>query len=259
MSIWRVLLSILIAYVLVLFSALRWQLSYGPPISRETISLFVVFAMSAALVGLLSLAGVLGALHFSTGAAVVIVGSALLLKLWMEFAAWSPYAVWEMIQILAAQFLCLLIGFAVVRISGFQILQMAEDMGGPRGTRFSTRDLLVLMASVAVLFAVLGSTTPMISGRLKWLAIYATGGAAAALVVAAASWLCFGTKWTALRATVCLFVAPIGGLIYAIASQYSRLLYSWQWFAGVTATQMILIVIPIAVMRMQGFRFVRGR
>ena len=103
MSIWRVLLSIMIAYLLVLFSALRWHLSFGPPISRETISLFVVFAMSAALVGLFSLAGVLGALHFATGAAVVIVGSAFTLK-FVVLAALSDPAGGRMARVMQALF-----------------------------------------------------------------------------------------------------------------------------------------------------------
>jgi hypothetical protein len=254
------MLLILIAYVLILFAALRWHLSYGPPISRETVGLFVVFAMSAALVGLVSLAAALGALRFSIGSAVLIVGSALLLKLWIEFAAWAPHQVWEMIQILISQFVSLVLGFATIRLRKYRIVQATETTKGPVRTRFSTKDLLVLMVAFAILFAVLGSATPLISGRLKWLLIYAAGGASAALVVAVAAWLCFGTRWLVLRLLATILVAPIGGVVYGVADHYSRTLaFSWQWFAGVTATQMLLMIIPLAVMRWQGFRFVRCR
>lgn len=255
MSITRILLVILVCYALILLAALRLHLSYGPPISQETIGLFIVFAMSSALIGLFSLAGALGALRYSIGMGGLMVGSAFLLKLWIEFAAWSPGSVWEMIQIGIAQFICLVLGFALARVRGYRIVQFELAAQSPVQVRFTVNDLLILTLASAVLFAVLGSETPVISGRIKWLMIYAAGGTSAALVVAAATWLCFGTRWTAVRLFACLLIAPIGGLVYAFASRYARLLYSWQWFAGVTVLQMILIVVPLTLMRMRGFRY----
>ena len=50
-----------------------------------------------------------------------------------------------------------------------------------------------------------------------------------------------------------VLVAPTGGVIYVLAERYATLLLSWRFYAGVTATQVVLMTIPCLVLRLVGF------
>ena len=70
-------------------------------------------------------------------------------------------------------------------------------------------------------------------------------------------WACFGSSPLYLRATALILVAPTGGVVYVMAARYALLLFSWQWYAGVTSAQVLFMTIPCLILRARGFRFLR--
>ena len=88
-------------------------------------------------------------------------------------------------------------------------------------------------------------------------AINVAGGCGAAIVGLTVLWACLGRAPVFLRAVALIFVAPTGGVVYVLAERYASLLFSWQWYAGVTSAQVLFMTIPCLMLRSRGFRFLR--
>ena len=88
-------------------------------------------------------------------------------------------------------------------------------------------------------------------------AINIAGGRGAAIVGLTVLWACLGSPPVFLRAAAVILVAPTGGVVYVLAARYASLLFSWQWYAGVTSAQVLFMTIPCLMLRAGGFRFMR--
>jgi hypothetical protein len=83
------------------------------------------------------------------------------------------------------------------------------------------------------------------------------GGCDAAIVGITVLWACLGSAPVYLRVVALIVVAPTGGVVYVLAARYASLLFSWQWYAGVTSAQVVFMTIPCLMLRACGFRFLR--
>ena len=129
--------------------------------------------------------------------------------------------------------------------------------GSNKALRFSILDILVFTAAVALLFAVMRGSRLINLGTIVF-AINIAGGCGAAIVALTVLWACLGSSPAFLRAAALIFVAPTGGVVYVLAARYASLLFSWQWYAGVTSAQVLFMTIPCLMLRACGFRFLRG-
>jgi hypothetical protein len=256
----RFLAATVAAYALLLAGMIRWHWSQGPPYTQETPALLAAFGLSAALAGLLTIWGALTALHWTKRASGFIVGTAVLGGFWLLFSEWNRFLIWQLLVMFAVEIGVLILVLAIARIWGYAFVRTragSSDVVIPRdhaSSNFSIRDLLLLTAAFAFFFAVLRCARP-IDLETKMDFILALGGSCAALISLLTLWGCFGTSHILLRASTLILVAPIGGAAYIVASHYARLplLFSWPWYAGVTALQTLLMTIPLGLIHSHGY------
>ena len=162
MDLSRTLSATVIAYGLLAVGMLRWHFSYGPPYYQTTLGLLVVFAVSAALVGLLSVWAALGMLHWAKRASWFTVAASAMAALWLLFFEWNQYLIWQMVVLLAVQMACLVVVLGICRVFGLGVLRDKSTSGkAGKSSQLSIRDLLVLTAALAIFFAVLGIGHPV--------------------------------------------------------------------------------------------------
>ncbi len=70
-------------------------------------------------------------------------------------------------------------------------------------------------------------------------------------------WASLSNNHTGFRIAALIAAAPLGGLVYAVLDYYEPLLFSWQWYAGVTTLQVLFMTLPLVLLRSNGFRFGR--
>ena len=234
-----------------------WHFSHGKPYHQPTMGLFFVFAVSAALFGLLSVWAVLGALEWTKRLPVFLVATAALVGSWLLFIDWEPTEIWGMVTIGLAEMACLIFVLGLLRLFGVAIRHEWKPQQNWQNTvRFSIYDLLVVTSSVAILSAVLGASQSSAIGTQIYSLTFA-GGTCAAFVTLSTLWVAFGKSSLWLRIVIFLSVSPIGGLVYTIARRYFYLYFDWQWYAGVTSVQMVLMAIPCMVVRSYGYSYCR--
>ena len=249
----RKLMAIGLAYIAGLIVSLQSHFMATPLDIRPTIGLFLVFAICAALGGLLSIWGAAGAYRWAARLPVFLLALAVLLGGWILFVEWNQDVIWSMLVMVMALVTFLLLGLAIFRIAGFTIDLEAIRVHQSEGMRVSLMDLMWLVAAVAVLFAVLRFARPT---RIPpdLFRVIVVGGAWGAVVSAVVVWVAFGSQPWPARAMVFLTFAPSGGLIYTWARQQVWLLFDWRWYSGVTAGQMALMLIPLLMLRWTGYR-----
>ena len=251
----RIAAVILSTYALFAIGMLRWHTSHGSPYTQTTLGLLGVFAVCGALVGLLSVWAAHGMLHWSKRMSGLVAAVSILTGLWLLFFDWNRFLIWQMIVLLAVQLACLVFVLGFFRAIGLGILHNLSTPDRMNElSRLSIYDLLVLTAAFALFFTVMRTAQPIaLTGKLYMILV--AGGICAAFAALTAFWVSFSNSSLFLRLSVFAIVAPIGGAVYAIASQYEALLFNWQWYAGVTSLQMLLMVLPFTAVRLCGFRF----
>ena len=192
-------------------------------------------------------------LHWSKRMSGLIAATSVIAGLWLLFFDWNRFLIWQMVVLLAVQLACLVFVLGIFRVLGHGKLQNRSNPSRTvESSRLSIFDLIILTAAFALFFAVMGTAQPIELGG-KLYAILVAGGCCASFAALTAFWVSFSNSSLLLRLIVFGVVAPIGGGVYAIASQYEALLFNWQWYAGVTSLQMLLMVVPFSVVRLCGF------
>jgi hypothetical protein len=258
-----VLAATLAVYLLTLGVMLRWHWALGPPHTQASLCLMVSFGLCAALLGLSSILVALAALHWTRRASGMVVGVAVLGLFFNPFFDWDGFLIWQMLVIFGVQTGCLVFALVAARSLGCG-LAFVDAAGRWEGKptsntalRFSISDILVFTGAMALLFAAGRGSRPIDLGTTVY-AINIAGGCGAAIVGLTVLWACFGSSPVFLRAAALVVVAPTGGVVYVLAARYASLLFSWQWYAGVTSAQVLFMTIPCLVLRARGFRFLRG-
>jgi hypothetical protein len=257
-----VLAATLAVYLLTLGVTLRWHWALGPPHTQASLNLMISFGLCAALLGLSSILVALAALHWTRRASGLVAGVALIGLFFNPFFDWDGFLISQLLVMFGVQTGCLAVALLAARSLGCGLAFV--DAGGrwkgkPRSNkalRFSIFDILVFTAAVALLFAVMRGSRPFTLGTIVF-AINFAGGCGAAIVGLTVLWACFGSSPLFLRAAALIFVAPTGGVVYVLAARYASLLFSWQWYAGVTSAQVLFMTIPCLMLRARGFRFLR--
>jgi hypothetical protein len=223
----------------------------------------ISFGLCAALLGLLSILVALAALHWTRRVSGLVIGVAVLCLFFNPVFALDGYLIWQFLLIIGAQTACLLVALLAARSLGCR-LALVDAQGRCEGKpasstalRFSISDVLIFTGAMALLFGALRSSRPVNLGAIVY-AINIVGGCGAAIVGLTVLWACLGSSPVFLRAAALLVVAPTGGVIYVLSARYATLLFSWQWYAGVTTAQVVFMTIPCLILRAWGFRFVRG-
>ncbi len=252
MALSRALALIVIGYAVLVVGMLRWHFSYGPPYYQQTLPLLVVFAVFAALVGLLALWAAMGILHWIQRASGCILAAAIVAGVWLLFFEWNRFLIWQMVVVLAVQMACLVVAIGIFRMAGLTALQdgsIPKRFG--KTSQVSIGDLLVLTAAFAFFCGVLRSGRP-VELRAAVYGILFAGGCCEALAALTALWVSFSRSNLVLRLVVFAIVAPIGGGLSAIVTHFVPLLYHSGWYAGVTTLQMLLMMAPLVVVRVYG-------
>ena len=163
MHITRALLALALVYIFLAVAMLRWHFSYGPPYYQPTYGLFVVLAVSAALVGLLSVWAALGALHWVKRLPSFVVGAAFFVGGWLLFFDWNQYLIWQAVVLFVAQMVCLVLALGCIRLFFGISVQRESSLprSGNRSSQLSIHDLMVVTASLALLCAVLRIGQPV--------------------------------------------------------------------------------------------------
>ncbi len=180
------------------------------------------------------------------------------------FFDWDGFLIGQLLLMFGVQAGCLVVALLAARSLryGLAFIDAGEQWKGNPGSnnalRFSIFDILVFTAAVALLLAVVRGTQPTTLGTIV-VAINVAGGCAAAIVALTVLWACLGSSPVLLRAVALLVVAPTGGLVYVLAARYAPLLFSSQWYAGVTSAQVLFMTIPCLMLRARGLRFLRTR
>jgi hypothetical protein len=259
-ELFRKLAIIVGCYAVLLAGGVRSHWAGGPPYERSSLGLQIAFAMVAALVGLASIWSAFAAVHWSTRASGLIATIAAVAGVLTFFFQWSDFLVWQLVAIVYAQLACLIMFLAGIRVCGYtlqresRLAMSADDARFGRPTQFSVRNMLMLTTSLALLFCVLHYGRPVeLTGML--FAIVLFGGLCAAVVALVAMWACFSAMAIAIRIVVAVAVAPAGGILYHVLEQYEALLMSAPWYAGVTTLQVALMMLPMALVRLHGYRF----
>jgi hypothetical protein len=218
----------LAVYSLTLGVMLRWHWALGPPHTQSSPWLMISFGLAGALLGLSSILVALAAVHWTRRASVLVVGVAMMGMFFNPFFDWNRFLIWQFLVMLGVQTGCL-----------------------------SISNILIFTGAMALLFAAMRGSRPVDLGMIGY-AINIAGGCGAALVALTVLWACFGSSPVFLRAAALILVAPTGGVVYVVAERYASLLFSWQWYAGVTSAQVLFMTIPCLMLRAQGFRFLRS-
>ncbi len=99
----RKLSAIFLAYLFLLLTMLRWHFSHDATHLQPTLGLFVVFAVSGALAGLMSVWAALGALHWAKRLPSFVVAVAVFIGGWLLFVDWNKNAIWEMVVLISGE------------------------------------------------------------------------------------------------------------------------------------------------------------
>jgi hypothetical protein len=260
----RVVITITASYLILLAGGVRWHWSAGPPYERASPGLLLAFAAAAALVALVSIWSAFAAIHWSTRASGLLLGTAVVAGVLSAFLDWNNFFVWQLIVIIYAQLAFLIIAFAAVRLCGYAIdtsqLRFpdldANENKNVMGWRFTVRDLLMLTVGLAAFFCLLHYSKPaQLTTRLYSMLVI--GGLCAALVAFVAYWASFSRMPLAVRTAALALATPSGGIVYVVLEKYERLLMSANWYACVTAVEVLLIAIPLTVVRSAGYRLMK--
>ncbi len=228
----------------------------------------IAFGLWTALVGLFSIVVALAALHWTRRVAGLVAGVALLALFFNPFLDWDRFLVWQVLVIFGVETVGLLFALLTARSLGWCLAfadargqwaarRTAKRLTASTTLRFSISDILILTGAMALLFGVVRGSHPIDLGPIGY-AINIAGGCAAALVVLTILWACFGSSSAWLRAPALIVAAPTGGIVYVVLGRYAALLFNWQFYAGVTSLQVLLMTIPCLVLRSWGLRFVHG-
>jgi hypothetical protein len=258
-----ILAATLAAYLLTLGAMLKWHWALGPPHTQASPWLMISFGLCAALLGLSSILVAAAALHWTRRASGLVAGVAVLGFFFRAFFDWDQFLIWQLLVMFSVQTGCLVVALVAARLLGGR-LAFVDDGGQSEGKptskrtlRFSISDIMIFTAATALLFVTVRGSRPINLGTIVY-AINIAGGCGAALVGLTVLWACFGSSAVLLRTTALIVVAPTGGVVYVLAERYASLLFSWQWYAGVTSAQVLFMTIPCLMLRAQGFRFLRG-
>lgn len=254
-SLSRFAFGILAFYAFIAIGMLWWHLSYGKPYFQSTLPLMGIFALFASLAGIASVWTAHGMLHWSKRMSGLVISVSILAGVWLLFFEWNQFLIWQMVVLLACQLFCLVTALGICRALGLRLLRHNSLQNtAERSSQFSIGDLATLTGAFAIFFAVMRTAKPVeLTGSL-YLILFA-GGCCAALTALTAFWVSFSKSSWLLRICAFAIVAPIGGGVYAIATQYESLFFSWQWYAGVTTLQMFFMIVPFAVARSYGYAF----
>jgi len=243
--------------------SLRWHWVLGPPHTQASPWLMISFGLCAALLGLSSFLVALAALHWTRRASALVVGVAVLGFFFKSYFDWDQFLIWQLLVILGVQTGCLVVALIAARSLGYG-LGFVDDGGRSEGKptsnmtlRFSISDILIFTGAMSLFFVAMRGARPIDLTAIAY-AINIAGGCGAALVGLTVLWACFGSSPVFLRGAALILVAPTGGIVYVLAARYSPLLFSWQWWAGVTSAQVLFMTIPCLMLRALGFRFLRG-
>jgi hypothetical protein len=258
----RILAATLAVYLVTFGVMLRWHWELGPPHTQASPWLMISFGLCAALLGLSSILVALAALHWTRRASGLVVGVAVLCLFFETYFDWDRFLIWQLLVMFGTQ-----TGFLVVALTAAGLvgcgLAFVDDGGRLEGKltsnrtlRFSISDIMLFTGATALLFVTIRGWRPIDLGMIGY-AINVAGGCGAALVGLTVLWACFGSSPVFLRTAALIVVAPTGGAVYVLAARYASLLFSWQWYAGVTSAQVLFMTIPCLMLRAQGFRFLR--
>ena len=254
-SLVRFVCCIFAFYAFVGIGMLWWHLSYGEPYFQATLPLMGIFALSSSLAGVVSVWTVHGMLHWANRMSGLIICVSVLAGVWLLFSEWNQFLIWQMVVLLACQLFCLVTALALggrpLRLESLQ--NRADD-----SSQLSIGKLATLTGAFAIFFAVMRTVKPVELTNSLYLILFA-GGCCAALTALTAFWVSFSNSTWFLRLGAFVIVAPIGGGVYAIAAKYQSLLFSWQWYAGVTTLQMFFMIVPFAVARVYGYALPENR
>jgi hypothetical protein len=257
-----VLAATLAIYLLTLGVMLTRHWALGPPHTQASLSLMISFALCAALLGLASILVALAALHWTRRMSGLVVGVAVLGLFFNPFFDWNGFLIWQLLVMFGVQTGCLVVTLLTARSIGCGLAFVDAEgrwEGKPassKALRFSISDILIFTGAMALLFGVLRGSRPINLGTIAY-AINIAGGCGAAIVGLTVLWACLGSSPIFLRASAIVLVAPSGGVIYILAARYASLLFSWQWYAGVTTAQVLFMTVPCLMLRAWGFRYVR--
>ena len=255
-----VLAATLPVYLLTIGVMLRWHWALGPPHTQATLSLMIALGLCAALLGLSSIQVAAAALHWTRRASALIAGVALMSLLFNPFFEWDGFLISQLLLMFGVQTACVAVALLAARSLGYGLA--FKDAGGQwhgkpwsnKALQFSIFDILLFTAAVAFLFAAMRGSQLFTLGWLVF-ALNIAGGCAAATVGLTVLWACLGSSPVFLRAPAPILIAPMGGVVYVLAERYAPLLFSWQWYAGVTSAQVLFMTIPCLLLRAHGFRF----
>jgi hypothetical protein len=257
-----ILAATLAAYLLALGMMLKLHWALGPPHTQASLYLMIAFGLCTALLGLSSILVALAALHWSRRASALVTGVAVMGLFFNPFFDWDQFLVAQLLVGLGVQTGCLVVALLAARFFGCGLAfvdALGRSKGKPRlneALRFSIFDILVFTAAVALLFAALRGSRVLTLGTTVF-AIDSGGGCGAAIVGLTVLWACLGRAPAFLRAAALIVVAPTGGVVYILLAPYATLLFSWQWYTGVTSALVLFMTIPCLMLRASGFRFVR--
>jgi hypothetical protein len=259
----RPLACVIAAYLLMLAGALSWHWSSPPPYARPTVGLMLAFGVVATLSGLISIWCAFAATHWSGRASGLIAATAVLFAVLAFFFQWDESLIWQLFVIVSVELAKLIISLGAIRLCGFTIATNLEasttraEGVDIRAAQFTVRDLLLNTSALALLFSVLHFIWPIELGATLY-QILIWGGLCAAFVSLVALWASFSRHHLAFRAIVVLVAAPVGGVCYRAMSKYLPLLMSAEFYAGVTAVQILCMTVPLAIVRLNGYRFRRS-
>ena len=255
----RILAAIISVYLVLLAGGLSWHWSSEPPYARPTIGLLLAVGVIAALVGLISIWCAFAATHWSERASGLIAGSAVLVAVPTLFFEWDNSLVWQLLVIVYVQLAALIMASVQCAslaarsriVPGFQ---RAAGGKGTRATQFTVRNLFLITSALALLFGVIHFIRPIELGGTLY-EILVCGGFCAAFVSLVTLWASFSKLHVVIRLVALLVAAPAGGICYRAMSNYLPMLMSSEFYAAVTAVQVVCMALPLAIIRLAGYRF----
>ena len=251
-------LGLLIAsYVLLAILMLLWNFVTVQTLDEPTIGLLFVYGIATTLVGLLLIWFSVGVLTWTHRTCGLFLMTVFLVVVWAS----DRFLLWQMLRVHAAQAGFMAIAFATFhslswdfRYRGVAVTSIRSKIIGTSGSQ-----VIILCVFAACMAISCGSLLlqPEFRSLLVLLAVLAAGGCAAGAISLAAMQISLGQSSWPIRILMFAIVAPMGGIVYALATIFVPLLFNFYWFAGVTTLQTALTVLPLAIARRHGFEFTR--
>lgn len=230
----------------------------GLRLHESNIRLLIAVILLSSLMGLLAFWLAFGQTQLLVRAASFLLGVAVLGTPLFVIWVWPRWGTWRLLHIFLAQLVSMVVLKIFAQRCNFALWCFRGDDQAScstvrRPSQFSLLDTMFWVSGCAVVFAVGRFVNPDDVRADERLILFGYG-CGSAIVALAGAWAGLGTAQAAIRLSVVMALAPIGGAVFIVGSHLMPLMFTWWWWASFTGLQAVIIASYMAGLRSCGFR-----